>query len=70
MRPSNYNIITTPVTQLYLVRTNLTVGTTGDTRYFTSSNEMYTGKSPNQSVEILDREIKNQNQQIEEGVSI
>ncbi len=70
MRITNNDIYTTPAIQLYVVRTNLSAGTTGDTRFISDMNEMYTGKTPNFSVEFLNKEIKNKNQQMEEDVRI
>jgi hypothetical protein len=67
---TNNTIIPMPAMQLYIVKTNQSEGTTGDTSFISNPNEMYTGKTPNLSITILKREIKNRNQQIGEEITI
>ena len=70
MQLTDENITLTPALQLYLIRTNISEGTTGDTQFISDSNEMNTGGMPNQSIEILYRKIKNRNQQAREEIII
>ncbi len=46
---------------IYVVRTNLDFGTTGnfDLSATMNSNSLYTGMTPNMNVEVVKREIKN-----------
>jgi hypothetical protein len=63
MKTMNNELVKTPGIQIFLIRSNLTNGTTGDTRYFVDTNSFYTGMGPNFSIEIINREIQNRKEQ-------
>lgn len=65
MKTTNSELVKAPGIQIYLVRSNLTSGTTGDTRFITDANSSYTGMTSNFAIEIINREIRNRKEQIQ-----
>jgi hypothetical protein len=65
MKTVNNGLVKTSGIQIFLVRSNLTSGTTGDTRFIKDANSFYTGMTPNYPIEIVNREIRNRKEQIQ-----
>jgi hypothetical protein len=58
MKNHNHELFKTPPAQIFLITSNLSAGTTGDSSFVTNTKNFYTGMNPNFSIEVISKEIR------------